>query len=93
MDRIQENTKKTFELDEFLFHYINEDGLSVLCMTDKKFNFKQAFAFLVDVKKSLLDYYTSRDLERAGAHALTTFPETIQDKMVRQKTKKKKIMV
>jgi hypothetical protein len=35
MQRIEPDTKKTFELEEFLFHYINEDGLTVLCMTDK----------------------------------------------------------
>lgn len=35
MQRITPDTKKTFELEDFLFHYINEDGLTVLCMTDK----------------------------------------------------------
>lgn len=37
---------KTCELDEFFFHYINEFGISVMCMTDKKFEKKTAFAFL-----------------------------------------------
>lgn len=46
MERIQENAMKTFELEEFYFHYINEFGISVLCMTDKKFEKKLAFAFL-----------------------------------------------
>ena len=35
MPRIEPNTMKTWELDEFFFHYINEDGIIVLCMTDK----------------------------------------------------------
>ena len=35
MQRIEPDTKKTFELEEFLFHYINEEGLTLLCMTDK----------------------------------------------------------
>lgn len=35
MQRIENETKKTFELEEFFFHYINEDGITVLCMTDK----------------------------------------------------------
>lgn len=82
MSRIQENSKKTFELDDYFFHYVNEDGISVLCMTDKKFNRKAAFAFLADVKKSLLDYYTTHELERAQAYQLTTFPETLSDKIV-----------
>lgn len=58
MGRIQENTMKTFELEEFFFHYINEFGISVLCMTDKKFERKLSFAFLNDVKKQLLEDYT-----------------------------------
>lgn len=82
MERIQENTMKTFELEEFFFHYINDNGLSVLCMTDKKFNRKQAFAFLQDVKKALLEYYTQRDITNAGTFGLRTFQETISDKIV-----------
>lgn len=46
MQRIQPDTKKTFELEDFFFHYINEEGLTLLCMTDKKLNKKIAFAFL-----------------------------------------------
>ena len=46
MDRIQADSMKTCELDEFFFHYINEFGISVMCMTDKKFEKKTAFAFL-----------------------------------------------
>ena len=62
MEKIEANTMKTFELEEFFFHYINDLGLSVLCMTDKGFNRKQSFAFLQDVKKSLLEYHTQRDI-------------------------------
>lgn len=46
MPRIEANTMKTWELDEFFFHYINEDGITLLCMTDKEYKRKQAFAFL-----------------------------------------------
>lgn len=58
MGRIQENTMKTFELEDFFFHYINENQISVLCMTDKNFQRRMAFAFLQDVKSALLDKYT-----------------------------------
>ena len=40
MPRIEPNTMKTWELDEFFFHYICEDGLIVLCMTDKTYKRK-----------------------------------------------------
>ena len=57
MERIQENSMKTFELDDFMFHYINEDRISVLCMTDKDYKRKQAFAFLQDTKKTFMGRY------------------------------------
>jgi hypothetical protein len=46
MQRIEAETKKTFELEDLLSHYINEDGLTILCMTDKSMVKKVAFAFL-----------------------------------------------
>ena len=70
MERIVPNPMKTFELDDYFFHYINEDGISVLCMTDKQYKRKLAFAFLADTKKSLLNYYTSRDIMNAQAYQL-----------------------
>jgi hypothetical protein len=36
-NRIETNSMKTFELTDMMFHYINADGLTALCMTDKKF--------------------------------------------------------
>ena len=82
MPRIEANTMKTWELDEFFFHYINEDGIIILCMTDKQYKRKQAFAFLGDTKKSLLNRYSARELDRAQAHSMNTFSETIHEKMV-----------
>jgi len=36
MKRIEPDTKKTFEVSDYLFHYINEEELTVLCMTSKE---------------------------------------------------------
>ena len=82
MERIQENTKKTFELDDFYFHYVNDEGISVLCMSDKKMNRKHCFAFLQDTKKKLLEDYTSINLERATAYSLPAFSLVLRDKIV-----------
>ena len=82
MGRIQDNTMKTFELEDFFFHYINENGLSAMCMTDKTFERKLTFAFLQDLKQSLLNVYTPRDLQNAGQNSLQTFNTTIQEKIV-----------
>ena len=53
LPRIELNTMKTWELDEFFFHFINDDGITLLCMTDKEYKRKQAFAFLQDLRKAL----------------------------------------
>ena len=82
MSRIEPETKKTFELEELLFHYINEEGLTVLCMTNKTIQHKIAFAFLGDVRKQLLNTYTPRELENAKAYSLATFVDKLREKMV-----------
>ena len=82
MSRVEPDTKKTFELEEFLFHYINEDGLTVMCMTDKAIQKKIAFAFMHDVWKTCLNTYSPRELENARAYSLSTFREKLKDKIV-----------
>jgi len=82
MQRIEPETKKTFELEDFFFHYINEEGLTLLCMTDKKLNKKVAFAFLSDLRKDLMQTYTPRELENAKAYGLSTFTDKIRLKIV-----------
>ena len=73
---------KTFELEDYCFHYINDMGITVLCMADKLFNRKTCFAFLQDCKKALLAYYTSDDIQKAGPMGLEAFKETMSDKLV-----------
>ena len=77
---------KTFELEDFLFHFVNQTGISIMCMTDKKFgqgnNKKLSFAFLRDVQAALNELYTIRDLQNAQENSLSTFSDTIREKIV-----------
>ena len=82
MTKITRNSMKTFETEDYSFHYINEEGISVLCMTDQKYNRKQAFSFLQEIKKALTNKYSTRDLERAKTNQLMTFKADISEKMV-----------
>ena len=82
MNRVEPDTKKTFELEEFMFHYINEEGITVMCMSDKAMQKQIVFAFMLDLKKTLTTTYTARELENAKAYSLATFPEKIREKMV-----------
>lgn len=82
MQRVEADTKKTFELEDFMFHYINEDGLTIMCMTDKAINKKIPFACMQDVRKSLLQTYSLREIENAKAYGLQTFTEALREKIV-----------
>lgn len=82
MKRIESDSRKTFELSEYLFHYVNEDGLTVLCMTNKQFQKKNAFAFLADVRKRLYDSYSPHELQNAKAYGLKTFTSSLKEKVV-----------
>ena len=82
MKRIEPETKKTFELSDYLFHYINEDQLTVMCMTSKQTQSRLAFTFLADVRKKLYEDYNSYELENAKAFGLKTFSPQLKEKMV-----------
>lgn len=81
MKRIEPETKKTFELSDYLFHYINEEGLTVLCMTAKETSKKLAFSFLADVRKRLYDFYSPHELQNAKAFGLKTFGSELKEKV------------
>ena len=82
MKRIEPDTKKTYELSDYLFHYINEDQLTVMCMTSKQTQSRLAFTFLADVRKRLFEVYNSYELENAKAFGLKTFSPELKEKMV-----------
>lgn len=51
-------------------------------MTDKQINKKLVFAFLQDLRNSLINAYTARELENAKAYSLQSFTEKMREKMV-----------
>lgn len=85
MKRVEPDTKKTFEVADHLFHYINEEELTVLCMTSKDCQRKLAYTFLADVRKRLLETYTVRELMNAKAFGLKTFTAELKEKLVSTK--------
>ena len=78
--RIQPETKKTFELEDYHFHYINEEGLTVMCMTDNLIQKRTAFVFLADLRRSFYNTFSAREIEQATGHSMR-FQQTIKDKI------------
>ena len=73
LNQITPGTAKTLELEDYLFHYIHENGLLCLCMADKDVTKKLAFSFLQDVRQCFLDKHSTHDIEVAGGFGLKSF--------------------
>nr|2VX8_A Chain A, NUCLEOPORIN-LIKE PROTEIN RIP, VESICLE-ASSOCIATED MEMBRANE PROTEIN 7 [Homo sapiens]2VX8_B Chain B, NUCLEOPORIN-LIKE PROTEIN RIP, VESICLE-ASSOCIATED MEMBRANE PROTEIN 7 [Homo sapiens]2VX8_C Chain C, NUCLEOPORIN-LIKE PROTEIN RIP, VESICLE-ASSOCIATED MEMBRANE PROTEIN 7 [Homo sapiens]2VX8_D Chain D, NUCLEOPORIN-LIKE PROTEIN RIP, VESICLE-ASSOCIATED MEMBRANE PROTEIN 7 [Homo sapiens] len=55
-----ENNKLTYSHGNYLFHYICQDRIVYLCITDDDFERSRAFSFLNEVKKRFQTTYGSR---------------------------------
>lgn len=61
-----ENSKLTYSHGAFLFHFISEDRIIYLCISDDEFERSRAFLFLTEIKKRFQIAY--------GAHAMNALP-------------------
>ncbi|XP_069049750.1 vesicle-associated membrane protein 7 [Lepisosteus oculatus] len=55
-----ENNKLTYSHSNYLFHYVCQDRIIYLCITDDDFERSRAFSFLNEVKKRFQTTYGSR---------------------------------
>ncbi|XP_073216653.1 vesicle-associated membrane protein 7 isoform X8 [Lepidochelys kempii] len=55
-----ENNKLTYSHGNYLFHYICQDRIIYLCITDDNFERSRAFSFLNEIKKRFQTTYGSR---------------------------------
>ena len=77
-----EGKKMSFAYDTHIFHYMVEDGVTYLCMTDDKFPRRIAFAFLTDIQSFFTGAYTPDAVATALAFAFNDgFSRTIADRM------------
>ena len=67
---IEKNGKKSFQTSEYIFHCIDDDGISFLCMTDDKHERKPAYAFLADLKKTFYNKFNMLEIQNAGSYEL-----------------------
>ena len=73
LQQIQPESSKSLELEEYMFHYINQAGILVLCMADKNVERKLAFTFIQDVRNTFQETYTKNDIENAKGYSLKSF--------------------
>lgn len=55
-----ENSKLTYTQGNYLFHYITEDRIAYLCITDDDFERSKAFLYLQEIKKRFQKSYQGR---------------------------------
>ncbi|XP_071787470.1 vesicle-associated membrane protein 7-like [Asterias amurensis] len=55
-----ENTKLTYSHDSYLFHYISDERIVYLCITDDEFERSRAFMFLGEIKRKFKTTYGSQ---------------------------------
>ncbi|XP_033337880.1 vesicle-associated membrane protein 7 [Megalopta genalis] len=66
-----ENDKLTYTQGPYLFHYISENNIIYLCITDGDFQKSRAFLFLTEVKRRFLAVYGD-GAQTAVAYSMNT---------------------
>lgn len=75
-----QNNKMSYVYDKYTFHYIVEDGLCFLCMSDLSFERRIAFRFLEDIKGRFLSAY-GEHAKTALAYAMKDFAQVLNTQM------------
>ncbi|KAJ2224282.1 hypothetical protein IWW45_008129, partial [Coemansia sp. RSA 485] len=82
LEKIPPNDSKlTYVYDRYLFHYISENGIVYLCMSDDKFGRRIPFAFLQDLMERFIAAFTDTEIDGASAYGLNSFARTIARQM------------
>eukprot|EP00525_Craspedostauros_australis_P006632 CAMPEP_0198133064 /NCGR_PEP_ID=MMETSP1442-20131203/59370_1 /TAXON_ID= /ORGANISM="Craspedostauros australis, Strain CCMP3328" /LENGTH=182 /DNA_ID=CAMNT_0043794169 /DNA_START=1313 /DNA_END=1861 /DNA_ORIENTATION=- len=72
----------TYVYDEYVFHYIVENGICYLCMSDEKNKHRIPFAFLQDMKAQFIAKYGNETPQTAIAFSMNEqFSPVIQNRM------------
>merc|ERR1712224_858764 len=66
----QQDEKMTLIHDDYVFHYIVENGICYMCMSDEKNKHRIPFAFLEDIKSRFLAQFGLEAAQQAIAFAM-----------------------
>ncbi|XP_003394019.1 vesicle-associated membrane protein 7 [Bombus affinis] len=76
-----ENDKVTYSQGQYLFHYICEDNIIYMCITDDDYQKSKAFLYLAEIKGRFLAAY-GQDAQTAIPYAMNTdFARTLASTM------------
>ena len=82
LKKIQQDKRATFSYENaYYFHYINQEGLTYMCMCDDKFPRDTAFVFLEDIIGLFTKTYSPMDINTAIAYSMKEFESSLKDKL------------
>lgn len=82
--KIKEDTRGCIDYDQtYKFYFINNSGISFLCMTDKSYDKTNAFLFLEKIADLLSKTFTEKEIENSVSYGLDSkFKPLINNAMV-----------
>jgi len=84
----EQDGKLSYLYDKYIFHYMVEDGLTYLCMTDRDFTRAVAFQFLSDIKDRFVATYGDRGKTAIAFAFNADFQRVLQQQMDKFNTQK-----
>lgn len=76
-----EDSKLTYSHDNYLFHYVSENTIIYMCITDDEFERSKAFLFLNEIKKKFQSIYGNRALTAIAYSMNTEFSRVLANEM------------
>jgi len=77
----EEDGKLSYIYDKYIFHYMVDDGLTYLCMTDRDFTRATAFQYLSEIKNRFLATYGDRGKTAIAFAFNADFQRVLQQQM------------
>jgi len=82
LKQVPKNRKSFYKYkDKYVFHSVNEDGFTYLCLADSDYPKTRAHVFLEELKISFCNKYPQAMRQAAISYSLIGFQETIKQKM------------
>ena len=69
----------------YYFHYLNDEGISYMCLCESEYPKETAFVFLEDLKEKFFNKFTPSDVEREKAYSKffsETFNPILKERMI-----------
>lgn len=79
----ESDSKMSYVYDNYVFHYIVDQGITFLCMSDESTKRRITFAFLEDVKKTWRENYVAVERTALPFSLNEAFSPVLRQKIVR----------